>query len=73
MRCIVLAIVAHTYNLTKWLTKKFDKLLLAEAGFSVKKSPDFIARVRNTTLQQGEILVFSKLIHYFLVVLFPRP
>lgn len=57
VRPIVSAIGSPTYNLSKWLTKEFENLPIAQPSYSVINSNDFIDRIKNIQLQQGEILI----------------
>ncbi|KAJ8983150.1 hypothetical protein NQ317_016249 [Molorchus minor] len=57
VRPIVSAIGSPTYLLSKWLTKEFENLPIAQSSFSVKNSNEFIKKLNNIQLQDGEILI----------------
>lgn len=57
VRPIVSAIGSPTYHLSKWLTEEFENLPNAQPNFSVINSNDFINKVNNIQLQEGEFLI----------------
>ena len=57
MRPIVSAVGSPTYNLAKWLSREFENLPDHEPSFSVKNNIEFINKIKDITLHEGEILV----------------
>lgn len=56
MRPIVAAMGSPTYQLSKWLTNEFNALPVKQPSFSVKNSLEFINKIKDLELLEGEIL-----------------
>src|SRR5688572_9712254 len=72
MRPIVSTIGPPTYKLAKWLSREFNNLTVKQSSFPVKNFREFISRVQNIKLNDGEVLISFDVSSLFPSVSIPR-